>query len=340
MPNVTAPGASRRWDETRCPAPGRVIRQPGPSEQTQEPDETHLAEIATTQPAPPMLRDAITPRRVAVLAALTVAVLLSLVLLLPALADLPDTGARISHGDGRWLALALGFEVLSFVGHIVLFRAVSLRSGSRIRMRESYQITLAGHAATRLFASAGAGGVALTAWALRRSGMERREVGRAHGHVHRPALQRLHGRAARRRPRALTGLLPGAAPVALTLVPAALGAAVIARRAGHAARGRRPRGAPAPRARRDDRAGAGDGRPAPRAIADGVREALRLARRATPALLGAADVVGLRHRRAVGVLPGVRRRAAGRGARRRATSSGCSPTRCRCPAGSAASTAA
>ena len=40
-----------------------------------------------------------------------------------------------------------------------------------IDWRASYEITMAGVAATRLFAAAGAGGVALTAWALRRSGM-------------------------------------------------------------------------------------------------------------------------------------------------------------------------
>jgi putative heme transporter len=34
--------------------------------------------------------------------------------------------------------------------------------------KASYEITMAGVAATRLFAAAGAGGVALTAWALRR----------------------------------------------------------------------------------------------------------------------------------------------------------------------------
>ncbi len=48
--------------------------------------------------------------------------------------------------------------------------------GSPIGWRESYQITMAGLAATRLFAAAGAGGIALTAWALRRSGMEPRLV--------------------------------------------------------------------------------------------------------------------------------------------------------------------
>ena len=35
---------------------------------------------------------------------------------------------------------------------------------------------MAGLAATRLFAAGGAGGIALTAWALRRAGMPRRKV--------------------------------------------------------------------------------------------------------------------------------------------------------------------
>ena len=71
--------------------------------------------------------------------------------------------------------LALVFECLSFVGYVLLFRTVFVRGGdARIDWRASYEITMAGLAATRLFAAAGAGGIALTAWALRRSGMERR----------------------------------------------------------------------------------------------------------------------------------------------------------------------
>jgi uncharacterized membrane protein YbhN (UPF0104 family) len=66
--------------------------------------------------------------------------------------------------------------VCSFFGYVALFRAVFVRGDSKIGWRESYQITMAGLAATRLFASAGAGGVALTAWAVRRSGMEARIV--------------------------------------------------------------------------------------------------------------------------------------------------------------------
>ena len=49
--------------------------------------------------------------------------------------------------------------------------------GRRIGWRASYQITLAGLAATRLFAAGGAGGLVLTAWALRRVGHgQRRHV--------------------------------------------------------------------------------------------------------------------------------------------------------------------
>jgi uncharacterized membrane protein YbhN (UPF0104 family) len=64
------------------------------------------------------------------------------------------------------------------VGYVVLFRAVFVRSETRIDWRESYQITMAGLAATRLLAAGGAGGVALTAWALKRSGMDGRTVTR------------------------------------------------------------------------------------------------------------------------------------------------------------------
>jgi putative heme transporter len=81
-------------------------------------------------------------------------------------------------GDGKpaWLVAALAFECLSFGAYVVLFRTVFVRGRTRIGWRASYEITMAGVAATRLFAAADAGGVALTAWALRRSGMEARIV--------------------------------------------------------------------------------------------------------------------------------------------------------------------
>src|SRR3954471_10572743 len=89
---------------------------------------------------------------------------------LPRLSGLSETWHRIREGDPWWLAVALAFEVLSFGGYVWLFRTVFVRGEGRIGWRESYQITMAGLAATRLFAAAGAGGIALTAWAVRRPG--------------------------------------------------------------------------------------------------------------------------------------------------------------------------
>src|SRR5919198_3235913 len=147
--------------------------------------------------------------------------------LVPKLGELGHTWSRVSSGDPVWLAAAVGLEVLSFVGYVVLFRAVFVRTESRIDWRESYQITMAGLAATRLLAAGGAGGVALTAWALKRSGMDGRTVARRmtaflvllYG-VYMAALV-VGGLGLR------LGILPGEAPLALTLIPALFGAAVI-----------------------------------------------------------------------------------------------------------------
>ena len=95
---------------------------------------------------------------------------------LPKILGLQETWNRLTQGNVWWLIIAALLELLSFASYIALFRAVFVRGKSRIGWRESYQITMAGLAATRLFAAAGAGGVALTAWALRRSGMRPRIV--------------------------------------------------------------------------------------------------------------------------------------------------------------------
>jgi uncharacterized protein (TIRG00374 family) len=95
---------------------------------------------------------------------------------LPNLAGVGTTVQRIERGEKWWIAVGVAFEALSFAGYVVLFRYVFVRGRGRIGWRVSYEITMAGLAATRLFAAAGAGGVALTAWALRRSGMPARIV--------------------------------------------------------------------------------------------------------------------------------------------------------------------
>jgi uncharacterized membrane protein YbhN (UPF0104 family) len=94
---------------------------------------------------------------------------------LPQIAGIDETWERIQDGNPWWLGLAAAFEIASFGGYVILFRTV-FASGAPVRWRESYEITMAGLAATRLFATAGAGGIGLTAWALRRSGMDRQTV--------------------------------------------------------------------------------------------------------------------------------------------------------------------
>ena len=123
-----------------------------------------------------MPRLGLTGRRALFFALFVASALAFLYFVLPRLAGLSETWHRLNQGDPWWLAFAFGFEVISFFGYVWLFRTVFVRGRSRVDWRASYEISMAGLAATRLFAAAGAGGIALTAWALRRSGMERRLV--------------------------------------------------------------------------------------------------------------------------------------------------------------------
>jgi uncharacterized membrane protein YbhN (UPF0104 family) len=168
-------------------------------------------------------------RQVIVFVLASAAMVAGLVVVAPALADLPDVWTKLSAGHLGWLVFALVLEALSFVGHAILFRAVSVEGGgTRIGLRASTEITLAGHAATRLFASAGAGGIALTAWALKKSGMEARDVASRMTtfmvllySVYMGAL--LIGGLG-----LYTGLIPGGGSFAMTIVPAIFGGVVIA----------------------------------------------------------------------------------------------------------------
>jgi uncharacterized protein (TIRG00374 family) len=240
---------------------------------------------------------------------------------LPKIVGLHDAWDRISRGDVWWLVLAAVFEVLSFLGYVALFRAVFVESagadsiessvegsvpgggfgaelpggggssveGQRIDWRASYEITMAGLAATRLFAAAGAGGVALTAWAVRRSGMEAGLVARRmiaflvilYGVYMASFVIDGLGLA--------VGIFPGPAPFAITVVPAIVGAVAIglflavSLLPGDAGRlvGRWARGEG--RLRRLERRLAA----APAAAASGVRTAISLVRARDPNLLGA-----------------------------------------------------
>ncbi len=123
-----------------------------------------------------VLRVRLTGRRMLLFGTFVLAALAFLYFVLPQLGGVKHTWDRLNEGDAWWIAVAVIVEVVSMASYIAIFQGVHVPKGSPIRWRHSYQITMAGLAATRLFAAGGAGGVAVTAWSLRRSGMESREV--------------------------------------------------------------------------------------------------------------------------------------------------------------------
>jgi uncharacterized membrane protein YbhN (UPF0104 family) len=82
-----------------------------------------------------------------------------------------DAMQRVLGLSPGWLTVGIVFECISLAGYVALLSLVAGRATSRVGVRESAQITLAGAAATRLLPTAGAGGAALTVWALRRAGL-------------------------------------------------------------------------------------------------------------------------------------------------------------------------
>jgi len=224
-----------------------------------------------------------------------VAAAVFLYLVLPQISgDVQTTRKKFGEGNRIWLGAAFGFTVLSFGGYMLMFRGIFIGDGSRIDWRASYEITMAGLAATRLLAAGGAGGIALTAWALRRAGMPRRKVADKTlafliltYAVYMVALVVMGFGI-------YLGVLPGPDTFGVTVVPAIFGLGVIVaalalsrvppdlqrRLEGFAARGGRM-------ARLGQRLAN-----APAAFSAGLREALCHVRERDPALLGAVAYWG------------------------------------------------
>jgi uncharacterized protein (TIRG00374 family) len=118
----------------------------------------------------------LTRRNMLVLASFLLAALAALYFLLPQLAGLDDTWRRLEDGRPPWLAGAFVLTCGMFAGYVALFRGIYAGVTDRMDWTASYQITMAGLAASRLFAAGGAGGLVLMAWALRRAGVAARTV--------------------------------------------------------------------------------------------------------------------------------------------------------------------
>jgi uncharacterized protein (TIRG00374 family) len=167
------------------------------------------------------------PKRIIQTIVAVVLLTVAIYVLFPKIIGLEDALAKIEEGDPLWIVIALAFNVLAFAAYVALFRGVVGEKVIHLTIAESYQITMAGLAATRLFSAGGAGGILLTYWALRKAGMERRQsVCRMIAFlvllysVYMLALV-VFGILLR------TGVLPGDAPLSVTVIPAALAGAAI-----------------------------------------------------------------------------------------------------------------
>ena len=245
-------------------------------------------------------------------------------LLFPKVVGIDDAMARFDEATWYWVVIAVGFNVLAFAAYVALFRGVlggvdleTVRR--RLDWRASYQITMAGLAATRIFSAAGAGGIVLTYWALKKAGLPTRRaacrmvafLALMYG-VYTAALV-IFGILLR------TGVFPGEAPFGGTVVPAV----VAARGDGRVrADGAHPPGLgeadrllrrrlPAPALPPPAGQGAGHDRHR-RSHGDRVRPAPER-RRARGDRRG--GLLGGEHRRALGELRGVRRQRGVRGPR-------------------------
>jgi putative heme transporter len=151
----------------------------------------------------------------------------------PKLVGLDDAVKKIDEAVWYWIVIAVGFNVVAFGAYVALFRGVLGGTQGdlvhrRLDHKASYQITMAGLAATRIFSAAGAGGIVLTYWALRKAGMPRRRaacrmvafMSLLYG-VYLMALI-LFGILLR------THVLPGDAPLGGTVIPAGIAAGVMA----------------------------------------------------------------------------------------------------------------
>src|SRR3954447_3535494 len=196
---------------------------------------------------------------------------------------LTDALGRAFSADPRWAAAGFGFEVLSFAGYsLLLWHVAGRRDGSRMDLRASTQVSLAGAAATRILPTAGVGGAALTLWTLKRAGHEGRDGMRTLLTFLVLLYAVFLGAILVAGALVATGTVNGDGPLALSAVPAAVAGTCIAIALGL---GLRHPGAPdadAPAGGRGARL-----RAAAALLSDAVRDALALVRGADPRLLGA-----------------------------------------------------
>jgi uncharacterized protein (TIRG00374 family) len=108
--------------------------------------------------------------------------IVGLYVLLPKLVGVSDAFNRIGDATWYWVVVAVGCVTVAFAAYAAVFKAVvggGPEAGippGRLNLRASYEITMAGFAGSTFFSAAGAGGLIIIYWALRKAGMEPRRA--------------------------------------------------------------------------------------------------------------------------------------------------------------------
>ena len=130
------------------------------------------ASVVTEPAAVDLLPDR---RRLALRLALGAAVLVALTFAVASLPGLAEVRERLSDASAGWLVVAALLQLLSCLAFVIAFRGVFCR---RLPWRLSYAVGMAAQGTNVLLPSGGAGGLALAAWALRKSGMSTERLAR------------------------------------------------------------------------------------------------------------------------------------------------------------------
>lgn len=163
-----------------------------------------------------------TTKRLVQTGVVVILLLIGIYFLFPKLVGLGDSLTRLGEADPVWIGVAIVFSIASYATYIALFKAVVGGDELRLTWGETYEINMAGVAATLLFSAGGAGGVALTYWALKKAGMRRREAARrmvafiSLHYAFYPLALIVFGLLLR------TGVVNGEHSVELTIIPAAI----------------------------------------------------------------------------------------------------------------------
>ncbi|HEY0343631.1 MAG TPA: lysylphosphatidylglycerol synthase transmembrane domain-containing protein [Solirubrobacteraceae bacterium] len=228
-------------------------------------------------------------RRALVVLLLAAVAIACVAVILPQVVGLRGTLDRLRQGNKTWLLVGALFEAVSLGGYAAALRTVFSWNDVCIGWRAAYQITLAGTVATKLFAAAGAGGLALTVWALRASGLDARAVARRIAAFQILLYAVYMGAMFFFGVGLATGLLAGGAASSVTLVPAVFGAVVIGLSLAFSRAGDRIEQGLMERARTSRRGSRTMERLAavPRTVHDGMVTAIEVLKRPRLGLLGA-----------------------------------------------------